>query len=384
MQQAIERNRRTHPWLGGEMELSLDMLCANEALGVSWPFESCQTVMSGRTALKLIAQKLEVRSNGERIVLLPAYVCPSVLQPFQEEGFSVGFYRIHADLTIDLDDLVHLVETVRPSGLLFINYFGFPVGQVVRETLCEIKERVWVIEDCAQGSLVEQRNPLVGQIGDFVITSFRKYLAVPDGGLVINRTDMALPPLPPARERFVRYRLLGKLLRYEFLQGNLDQPELEEMYLALFAAAESDLDTDVPLYAISRISERLLGMIDLSDAMAKRRRNFSFLLKAFVEEPRLQSIGSPVLTVLPPGVSPLAFPIRVAAKKRNALRRELIARQVFCPIHWHLPAEIQEGRFSESCQLSQQILSLPIDQRYEEEDIENLIDRVLQAWEAIT
>jgi len=274
-------------------------------------------------------------------------------------------------------------EVLHPSALLFINYFGLPVSKVVADALYEIKKRCWVIEDCAQGSLVERDNPVVGQIGDFVITSFRKYLPVPDGGLVINRTDVALLSLRPAQGLFVRYRLLGKFLRYEFSRDKPHWPELEKVYLDLFAAAEGKLDTGIPLQAMSPISARILGAIDLSDAMARRRSNFSFLLKAFKEEPQLQSIGGPVLTNLPPGVSPLAFPIRVAPEKRNALRKELIRQRVFCPIHWYLPAEVKEDQFPEAYRLSSEILGLPIDQRYDKKDMESLVDRLLQAWRKI-
>ncbi len=370
------------PWLGGEMELNPEMLCAAEPTEVSWPFKSYQTVTSGRAGLKLIAQVLKERSKG--VVLLPAYLCPSILQPFREEAIAVDFYRVNEDLSIDLDSLMCQVETIHPSGLLFINYFGFPVGEAVAKALYEIKGQCWVIEDCAQGSLIEQDNPVVGQIGDFVVTSFRKYLPVPDGGLVINRTGVTLPSLPPAHGQFVRYRLLGKFVRHEFLQDKLRWLGLEKVYLDLFATAEKKLDTHIPLQAISSMSARMLGAIGPSDAMARRRSNFSFLLKAFKEDPRLQSIGSPVLTDLLSGVSPLAFPIRVSPEKRDALRKELIRQRVFCPIHWHLPAEIEENQFPEAYKLSRGILSLPIDQRYSERDMETLIERLLRAWRNIT
>jgi dTDP-4-amino-4,6-dideoxygalactose transaminase len=308
-----------------------------------------------------------------------------VLQPFREEGIILEFYRVLADLSIDLDAFVHLAETLRPSGLLFINYFGFPVDKASGKIIREIKQYCWVVEDCAQGSLIEQEEPIVGSIGSFVLTSFRKYLPVPDGGLFINRTEMTWPSLSPANNEFVRYRLLGKLLRHEFLQSySTNKVDLETAYLSLFAAAERQLDTSIPLQGISQTSQRLLGTIDLAEAMARRRRNYSFLLQAFLRDSRLRSIGSPVLADLPYGVSPLVFPIRTEGKRRNVLRQELMARRVFCPIHWDLPIEIQQDRFVEANQLSCQILGLPIDQRYNHQDMETLIDRLIEVQEVVT
>ena len=381
VEKLIDRGGRQDRWMGGEMEMDPEMLCATAAGGVPWSFESCQTVTSGRTGIKLVAQMVMERSKG--IGLLPAYLCSSMIQPFRELGVPVDFYKINSDLTIDLGDLLRLVETLRPSSLLFVNYFGFPVSQAEAATLREIKDRCWVIEDCVQGSLIEQEVPVVGGIGHFVITSFRKYLPVPDGGLVINRTDMALPHLPPPTGLFARYRLLGKLLRFEYMRNSLNLPELEAAYFALFAAGERELDTGAPLHAMSPLSERLLGMTDLSAAMTQRRRNYSFLLRAFAEEPQLKSIGVPVLTDLPSGVSPLVFPIRVAGGRRDVLRQKLVSLRAFCPAHWPWPSAIKAGRFPEAFRLSHQMLGLPIDQRYVEEDMESLIARLLRAWDEI-
>jgi dTDP-4-amino-4,6-dideoxygalactose transaminase len=361
------------------MELSPEMLGAPARDRAAWSFESCHTVTSGRTGLRLIAQMLKTHSNDG--VLLPSYLCRSMVQPFQEEGVSLRFFRIRADLTIDLNDLMGLVESVRPGAVLFVNYFGFPRSRAETETLCDIKERCWVIEDCAQGSLVEQDSPVVGTVGDWVITSLRKYLPLPDGGLVIDGKGLGLPSLPPATGKVIRQRLLGKFLRYEFLRGDSGLPGLEEAFLTLFEAAEDELDRSVPLQAMSLVSERLMGVMDLSDAMARRRRNYSVLLQAFAEEPRLPMIGRPLLPALPPGVSPLVFPILVAKERRDALRQQLTSQRVFCPVHWRLPVEVNQGQYSEAHELSGQMLGLPIDQRYSEEDMESLVNRLIVAWE---
>jgi dTDP-4-amino-4,6-dideoxygalactose transaminase len=374
----IKRGLGEKRWLGGEMELNPELLYASPNTGASWHFDCCQTVTSGRTGIRLAAQTLKAASNG--IVLLPAYLCASMLQPFREEGIPTGFYRIRADLSIDLNHLADLVESARPCGVLFVNYFGFPVRQAEAETLRQIRSRCLVIEDCSHGSLVETENPIVGGIGDFVVTSFRKYLPVPDGGLVVNKTNMSLPALPPASGRFTRWRLLGKFLRYEVLHESGNQTEFEDAYLALFSSAEEELDKEVPLKAMSQISEDLLSVTDLAAVIRQRRRNYSVLLRAFTETPELRFVGTPMLAELPDGVSPLIFPIKVADGRRDALRHQLMSRRVFCPIHWNLPSQIEEDNFPESYQLSRHILGLPVDQRYDEDDMLCLIDRLLQGW----
>lgn len=367
------------------MELSLEALCGLEGDDLDWPFRSYQTVTSARTGLKMIAQILKASGGGP--VLLPAYLCSSMIQPFREAGVPVDYYKVSRNLTIDLNDLNRLVEDVRPSGLLFVNYFGFPVNKQEAKTLSQTKERCWVIEDCAQGSLIEQGSPVVGAIGHFALTSFRKYLPVPDGGLLINNTDMVLPQLPPASGSFVRRKLLGRLLRHEYFHGGMADPELEQAYLTLFNSAEKELDIQIPLHAMSSVAGRILGKIDLPSVMGQRRRNYAFLLRAFAENPQLQAIGTPILNSLPSGVSPLVFPLRVSSERRDGLRRKLVNLRVFCPVHWPWPAAIADDHFDdhfkEERDLSDHMLGLPIDQRYDEADMRSMIDRLLQAWELI-
>ena len=56
--------------LGGEMELSLDALCATELIRLPFHDQPYQTVTSGRTGIKLVAQALKGSSDGTW--LLPA------------------------------------------------------------------------------------------------------------------------------------------------------------------------------------------------------------------------------------------------------------------------------------------------------------------------
>jgi dTDP-4-amino-4,6-dideoxygalactose transaminase len=360
------------------MGIGVDALVPSQDAGPWTLPQSSVTVASGRTALRVIARHVAAQSDGP--VLLPSYLCSSMVQPFREESVSVGFYRVRADLSIDLDHLVHLVEAVSPAAVVYVNYFGFPVGRPEEKALLEIRERCWIIEDCAQGSLLETADPIVGRIGDWVLTSFRKYSSLPDGGLLIDRTGLESAQLGPPVASATRYTLLGKLLRHEYVQSGMELSAVEEAYLRLFAAAEDELDAESPLEDMSAISRMLMASVDLPGAMASRRANYVYMMQAFANEAGLRAIGTPLRDSLPPKVSPLVFPIRTAAGRRDALRRELVAQRLFCPVHWRLPREIGAGEFSESHQLSSQILGLPLDQRYDEEDMKTLLDRLIVAW----
>jgi dTDP-4-amino-4,6-dideoxygalactose transaminase len=52
---------------------------------------------------------------------------------------------------------------------------------------------------------------------------------------------------------------------------------------------------------------------------------------------------------------------------------------VLCPVHWHLPPEVDPRRFPEAVDLSSQILTLPIDQRYDVHDMQFVAEALARA-----
>ena len=57
------------------------------------PDTNTQLVLSGRTALELVARDL-IAERKIRSVCLPAYCCDSMLFPFQRSGLELRFYDV--------------------------------------------------------------------------------------------------------------------------------------------------------------------------------------------------------------------------------------------------------------------------------------------------
>jgi hypothetical protein len=223
------------------------------------------------------------------------------------------------------------------------------------------------------------KNPSVGDLGHFVFTSFRKYLPVPDGGLLINRSKIALPVLRGGSSTVAPKVFVGKLMRGSLRTDGPANDHHQREYLKLFAEAEEELSRDVPMEAGSPMTIQLLARLNLPGAMRKRRSNFRFLLQAFSKQPLLRRIGLPLYPELPPRVSPLFFPVRVKHGARNALKKRLQFEDIFCPVHWPLPKAVDRKAFFESHQLSADILNLPIDQRYTRRHMNTLLIRLIAA-----
>lgn len=365
--------------IGGEMECDALELAAAPRPSSSWPFGDYVTVSTGRIGLHLALETID--ESGP--FLLPSYLCDSMLQPFREKQLPLSFYWVTDRLRIDTAGLLALVRDVRPAGIVFVNYFGFPVSEAETHCLREAGKTCWIIEDCVQGSLIEEASPVVGHTGHFVVSSFRKILRTPDGGLLVNRSGRTLPSLQPADEEFVRKRWLAKCLRHEWMRRGVRTPGLESLYLRLFAEAEAVAQGSIVPRAMSMVSRRLLARTDLSVVRGRRRDNFLFLLEAFRRNRILEQIGKPLFRELPEGVSPLAFPITLPTERRDPMASALVRERVFCPVHWRLPACVQGKGFSGSEDLSRRILSLPIDQRYTRQDMQVVIERLERAWASV-
>jgi len=370
--------------IGGELELDPSGLApATLPLLETWRRRlagSTTLASTGRASLTLILEAIKRSDPAARTFLVPSYLCGSLLAPFSRAGFEVRFVPVDAGLRLPADDLERLAVTTGASGLLFIDYFGSPVRGAERQALSDLKRKLWVIEDCVPGGLVEQDGRGVGDLGHFAFTSFRKYTPLPDGALVWNHSDLVIEtPATSELSEWVRLRLLGKLLRGELLrrdsdaQGRLDA--CEQAFLELFAVSEELLDAGGGGCGPSRLSAAL-GGFDLDHAAARRRENGRRLHACFEE----RSPDWVELLLAAPGEhdSPCFMPLVCQDRPlRDVLRGHLARADIFCSIHWDLPPGVPEESCRASHELASRILCLPLDHRCGPSEMERMHARVL-------
>ena len=135
----------------------------------------------GKACLTVIGEYLI--AQGIREVLLPSYLCPSILNALGPLGLSFAFYQVQPDLRIDLEDLARQAHGQR--AVYFINYFGFNQPPEARAALHALQAQgMLVIEDNAQAAF--HPRPL----GDFAFSSLRKFCAH-DGGYLTTQLDVS-------------------------------------------------------------------------------------------------------------------------------------------------------------------------------------------------
>lgn len=345
--------------IGGEMPLHPDMLL-NPVHGAAWPVfgGANRTVRcdTGRSALQLALLDWKRRRPGGTL-WLPDYVCPSVPYVAARLGVKVRNYADgpHPSAATGLP------APCQMDIVVCVHYFGRFNHRMI--DWASAAAQGLLLEDCVQAPYT----PECGRTGDYVIASLRKWWPVSDGALLATRFDDLEAVLDCPDDDFVAQRTAAQLIR--------DLPQGERNYLEWVAGSETRL-SDAPPRRCSWMARQILDRADVVEASHRRRCNWLSLSALLGDgfygvKPLHGSLG--------PDEVPLAFVIRVTQGRRDALRAALAARAIYCPVHWKLRGEASiEAR----C-LASEMLSLPIDQRYDESDMRRVRDVLRDCMETM-
>jgi dTDP-4-amino-4,6-dideoxygalactose transaminase len=309
---------------------------------------------SGRDCIYFILDSLKLNNNHK--ILLPSYLCHTILCPIKEKKLNYSFYKINKNLEVDLNDLRKKIKKEKPNIILIINYFGFiqPNLSKIKE-ICQKKE-IKLVEDNVQSFLSPHQT-----MGDFVFNSYRKFIPTPDGAFLLGKFPKKVK-INNSPKKFTSKRFTGGILKTLKIFKNY--------YRNLFSSSEKkDIDNYKKPARMSKISKYLLNRINLEKISIKRRRNYSFLSKNLNNSEII-----PLYTNLDPQTTPLGFPIICKSEKEKIkIKENLIRNKIYPPIHWPLPEEVSKNEFKESWNISKCIMTLPIDQRYTPEDMKKIL-----------
>jgi hypothetical protein len=304
------------------------------------------TYSSGRAALYQILKYLKKERNIN-CILLPDYLCSSVLVPAKTLKLEYKFYPINETLELERDAFSKLYD--KTAAVLLINYFGLKDLSKQIAYIRELDRRAIIIEDDVQ-AFYEFEKDLNGV--NFKFTSLRKTFAVPDGGLV--KTNHSLPKLD-AINSFGQYKAAAALLK-SMREGNFN----DDIYLELFDKGETLIDSELEC-GMSPIAKKLYSYVDEERVKVRRLNNARYLIE------ELAKLGINPLLPLTGCHVPLFVPILL--KDRDAVRKAFFKEEIYCPVHWPLEGmKLQRGKF-----MAENELSLIIDQRYTRADMDSII-----------
>lgn len=352
--------------IGSEFYLPIDfILQKNRGQFNKYSFGHTKLFLSsGRDSLNCISKILDLSINYE--ILLPSYLCQEVLNPFKNI-VNIVFYKINEDLSINIEDIRTKLSKYT-KAILVIHYFGFPQDISILKNMQKNSSFV-IIEDVVQSFLSEHDENVFGQCGDISISSYRKWIPIPDGSLLTfnkeQKNNIYFLTSGFSHHLYIFLRSVGLLTKYLYVRYNIIS--FRKIFTICFVKSERLLSTYNKPAKISKISSMLLDKFDYTSIVKKRRENFKYLLDGLKNEDAIK----PLFQVLPKGVCPLGFPIIV--DNRDSLKKKLIENFVYTPVHWELPHEINEKDFPISRKISKHILTIPIDQRYTTNDMDYIL-----------
>jgi hypothetical protein len=335
--------------IGGEFAIEPGVIDPSSRMS----FEADEYVYStGRSALYYILINIKINYPQINTLLIPNYLCHSIIEIIEYADFRYILYEIGLALIPDINQLYEL--SGYSTGLLFINFFGLTNIETVITNMRKMIPDACIILDNVQ-SLFEMRKHTEA---NYVFTSLRKWLPVPDGAVVKTKEKgMNLPDIDNA---FSQLKFAASLLKaYNYF------PEIKDkMYLDLFLKGEEILNKNYNCKC-STISLSILGQIDYIHIINVRRNNAKFLIS------ELEDIDDLYMVINSDSMGKEMVPmfLPVFSENRDLIKEQLFKNNIFCPIHWPVPRQLR-------CNISQiyaKELSLVIDQRYSIQDMERIV-----------
>lgn len=330
--------------IGGEFPISFTDLL--KAPSLSRVDDGTYHYASGRAALYQILKYLK-EQRGIAKVLLPDYLCDTILVPIRRIELAYEFFPLNDNL--ELDQAAFCKVYRKDAAVLLINYFGLQNLSEQVSFIRNVDKNAIIIEDDVQ-AYYEFKKPL-GDV-DFKYTSLRKTFAIPDGGLV--KTTHSLPVIDKPNT-FGQYKAAAALMK-SMKEGNFD----DSVFLDISKIGGNKIDDELDC-GMSLFSERLYASIDEEDVKNRRQANARYLVE------RLAERGTQLLLPVTEDKVPLFVPI--VLDNRYAVRKAMFQQEIFCPVHWPLDGmPVKKGK-----EMAEHELSLIVDQRYDEKDMEEII-----------
>lgn len=331
--------------IGGEFPISFTDLL--KAPSLSRVDDGTYHYASGRAALYQILKYLK-EQQGIAKVLLPDYLCGTILVPIRKLELAYEFYPLNDNLEVDSAAFCNVYR--KDAAVLLINYFGL---QDLSNQVCFIRnvdKNAIIIEDDVQ-AYYEFKKPL-GDV-DFKYTSLRKTFAIPDGGLVKAKHRLPVIYKPNTFGQFKAAAALMKSIK----DGNFD----DSVFLDISKIGGSKIDDELEC-GMSLISERLYANVNEENVKNLRQANARYLVE------RLSERGIKLLLPVAENNVPLFVPILM--EKRDAVRQAMFQQEVFSPVHWPLDGmPVKKGK-----EMAEHELSLIVDQRYGKQEMEEIIN----------
>jgi len=309
---------------------------------------------SGHDALLFSIQSLKLSLNDE--VIVPANAYPTVF-PLALSGIKIKLCDVDENGQMSIDCLKKTI-TKKTAAIILVHMFGLTT-KVDEVANIAKKNKIFLIEDCAQSFGTKYNNQLVGTFGDVACFSFyptKNLGTLGDGGAVVTKhKNIAL---------FIhRAKAYGEDLRYKsgFVSGHSRLPELQAATLNVYFETRTE---------------------DFN----KRKKIF-----AYYKEKMLKRLSSHIRILTSHTSSdPVPHLLVIEGERRNDLAKYLAKSGIEIHIHYPLPIHLVEafsylgyksGNFPMAEKLSKNTLSLPFHAFITKKHVDFIVDKIKEFYE---
>ncbi len=323
---------------------------------VGWPDHASWYLLGRHAPIALLG----ALPRRPRRLWIPAYFCPDVAQ----------YWARHLPVVRYADDPRRAEpewSTLRPERddlVVAVNYFGVRHG----EPWGHWRER----NECV---LVEDHthDPVSGwamrSTADYVFSSLRKTMPVPDGAIFWSPRGLPLPEAAADEQAGSALKMAAMAWKLEYLNGRVPA-DGKAGFLQMQQAGEEAFERIENTADITQFSRHyLFGGVPVR-WRRRRAANVNRLLHSLEGWPE----AKPLFKSWPKDSAPYAlvleFPSQAA---RDRARRRFKENEIFCPIHWSQPGDGEP----EMQALAATLLTIPTDQRYAAADMDRVADAAI-------
>ena len=159
-------------------------------------------VANARTALKIALHQMGMQSGDK--ILIPDFICDVVLHPILQAGLIPVYFPVNQDLAPDWLTLESIADRYVCKAVIMVHYFGQPQNIEQFHAFCS-RHKLLLVEDNAHGYGGHIAGRPLGSFGDIGISSPRKILGTPSGG-VLHSASASSSELVQSMGHFPAYR----------------------------------------------------------------------------------------------------------------------------------------------------------------------------------
>ena len=280
-------------------------------------------------AIDHILDLIDVKS-----IYLPYYMCPNICENLNNKDINVIYYHVGDDL------LPEKAFTDKKTCIYITDYFGI-MGSTIDSLIAKYRDNYIIADFCH----AFYHQPVI-EDKVFCIYSARKFFGVPDGAYLVNKklaSDYSDTDVSYSSE-FSSYLLTSLEHGTNYAYKN---------------KKEADSIIKLNKGKMSYLARKILNSIDYEAVKTIRKQNAAKYEDAF------SSIN---LIHIEKNSSPYMYPLNIG----KDIRSQLVKENVFTPTLWgQLLSE--EFNNTKERELTTNTVFLPVDQRYDETDIDTVI-----------